>query len=799
LPLIPAPLLLSRYLNDLDQGVLDRYLHPDVVEDLCSNPAAASVLLEEFEQIRKDREILRLNFPTGDAGVVLPVNVKRLIWNAKTLFHIDVNAKSDLNPLQVIDSVKSLSKKLLVVVGEDPLSILAQHNATIHFKSHLRSLLASRRVMTEHHLTSQALDWLLGEVETRFLQAQAQPGEMVGPLAAQSMGQPVTQMTLNTFHQAGVSSKNVTLGVPRLKEIINVSKNPKTPGLTVFLTGRARSEENEAQAVFNRIEHATLRSFTSATAIYYDPHDSNTVVPEDISMLKDYPVLDVDTVIVSPWLLRIELDWTQVQYKNMEMSEIEQKIAENFGDLLQCRYNHDNESTHKLVFRVRLVEDSNKNSEDMFDKHGEEKVLRDLEAEMLSAMTLRGIPEITKVYKNKPEKKSVGKLRIEIDQNGEYQKIADWVLETDGSNLLAVLAEENVDQARTTTNDICECFETLGIEAVRKLIENEMVGVISFGGSYVNYRHLSLLCDIMTTQGYLMAITRHGVNRQDTGPLMRASFEETVDILMEAAAHAECDYLQGVSENIILGQHAPAGTGFFDVFLDEKVLAHAVPARIADDDFLLSGGMTVAGGMEGDATPWQSQKTPMWNPMSPGVGGETPSHVAFSPELDQDSYMSPAWSPGGALSPAISPGSPGGAMSPGYKYVCAVTWDIGGLLLVPKWHSTCFVSALVAHASHRCFPMPLAHALFLPLWHMPRTVAFPSLSVSHPYVHFVAQPPESGLLANLARLLADLARLLADKSQLQVSRCAAPLFCFLIAPYASVRQTAGCLLLQALA
>ena len=116
---------------------------------------------------------------------------------------------------------------------------------------------------------------------------------------------------------------------------------------------------------------------------------------------------------------------------------------------------------------------------------------------------------------------------------------------------------------RTVSNDICELFEILGVEAVRKGLEREVTNVISFDGSYVNYRHMSMLCDIMTSRGYLMAITRHGVNRQDVGALMRCSFEETVDILMEAASAAEVDPLTGISENIMLGQQIPGGTGCF--------------------------------------------------------------------------------------------------------------------------------------------------------------------------------------------------------------------------------------------
>jgi DNA-directed RNA polymerase II subunit RPB1 len=132
---------------------------------------------------------------------------------------------------------------------------------------------------------------------------------MVGALAAQSLGEPATQMTLNTFHFAGVSSKNVTLGVPRLKEIINISKRPKSPSLTVFLTGQAARDAEKAKNVLCRLEHTTLRKVTANTAIYYDPDPQNTVIAEDQEFVNVYYEMpDFDPSRISPWLLRIELD-----------------------------------------------------------------------------------------------------------------------------------------------------------------------------------------------------------------------------------------------------------------------------------------------------------------------------------------------------------------------------------------------------------------------------------------------------------------------------------------------------------
>merc|ERR1740137_205227 len=162
------------------------------------------------------------------------------------------------------------------------------------------------------------------------------------------------------------------------------------------------------------------------------------------------------------------------------------------------------------------------------------------------------------------------KKRIIINEQGEFKAIAEWLLETDGTALMKVLSERDVDFGRTSANDILEVFEVLGIEAVRKCIEKEMNAVLMFYGLYVNYRHHALLCDVMTSKGHLMAITRHGINRQDTGALMRCSFEETVDVLMEAAAHTEVDPMRGVSENIIMGQLPRMGTACFDLLLDAE-------------------------------------------------------------------------------------------------------------------------------------------------------------------------------------------------------------------------------------
>ena len=204
--------------------------------------------------------------------------------------------------------------------------------------------------------------------------------------------------------------------------------------------------------------------------------------------------------------------------------------------------------------------------------------LKDFMDRILNEMALSGISRITKVtfttYEEWYYDPVTGAKEFEMEEvvnsNGvrEKKKAKSWLLETDGVALSEVLGFEEIDYKKTVSNDIQEILRVLGIEAVRLSLINELRFVLGSYGIYVNYRHLSTLCDVMTQRGILTSITRHGINRVDTGPLRKCSFEETVEILYEAAFYAESDSLSGITENIIMGQLAPYGTGSFDLVVD---------------------------------------------------------------------------------------------------------------------------------------------------------------------------------------------------------------------------------------
>lgn len=308
-------------------------------------------------------------------------------------------------------------------------------------------------------------------------------------------------------------------------------------------------------------------------------------------------------------------------------------------------------------------------------------MLKRLEAHLLDTLTLRGVPGIERAFLTKGTRLTEGPdgalLAIKDDP-----RCTQWYLDTSGTALRDVLAVDGVDATRTYTNDLYQIVEVFGIEAARAALAKELTNVLAFDGSYVNHRHIALLVDVMTYRGSISAVTRHGINRVDTGALMRCSFEETVEILLEAAATGELDDCRGISENVMLGQMAPMGTGNFDVLLDPKMLETVISdnSRMG----LMAGMPTKSGDVEGAATPYDtgspmadsgylSLNSPAAGNFSPiqGAGSESPG--GFTVVGDHgfggaSPYNRGAASPFSSTSPtspfSYSPSSPNMGYSP---------------------------------------------------------------------------------------------------------------------------------------
>ncbi|PNS18308.1 DNA-directed RNA polymerase II subunit rpb1 [Sphaceloma murrayae] len=648
-------------------------LSPDVLEqanEIKGDVEVQRYFDEEWEAIIADREWLRDDRSDDEEMHQLPLNILRMIESAKTKFRIKDGARSDLDPRYVIPKIRDMLDNLVVVRGEDDISKEAQHNATILFKALLRSRLAFKRLVTEYSLNKLAFDNVVGDISNRFARSLVSPGEMVGVLAAQSIGEPATQMTLNTFHFAGVSSKNVTLGVPRLKEILNVATNIKTPSMTVYQVPENRLDQNAAKALRSRVEYTSLKSVTQETEIWYDPDVRGTVVEADKDMVESYFIIPEEDAEspenYSRWLLRIILGRRQLLDKGLTVSDVAATIKREYKSEMSIIFSDDN--ADEQVIRIRpslnVLEDKDEEGGEGLEP---DLVLQRLQEHLLENTTLRGTPGVSRAFVNFKER-----LRVKEDGALTMSKsdplCREWFLDTSGTSLKDVLTIEGVDPHRTYSNHFIEIFNVFGIEATRSALLRELKQVLSFDGSYVNHRHLALLVDIMTARGNLMAITRHGINRSDTGALMRCSFEETVEILFDAASSGELDDCRGVSENIILGQLAPSGTGEFDVLLDRGMLSTVVSQKQPSMVGVQYGATTPM--VEGGMTPYQEG-----SPMAEGYGGGPDYGASFSPIIQAGGDESGGFSTYGGMgglspysggaSPSYAPTSPfSGGMSP---------------------------------------------------------------------------------------------------------------------------------------
>ena len=341
------------------------------------------------------------------------------------------------------------------------------------------------------NLNHEELEKLILKLKEAYDRARVEAGEAVGTVAAQSVGEPGTQMTMRTFHYAGVAELNVTLGLPRLIEIVDARKKISTPTMDIYLTEEKRNDEEFVRKLANIIGKSTLNDIISSYDLNY--FDSQ---------------------------VEITLDTKKIEDKRLDYDEIIQKINKTF----KADFDDNNviiKPPKDTIRELRLLGDK----------------VRDFQ--------ISGIKDIGKVIIRKAD--------------------TEWVIHTEGSNLGDILEMEGIDQVRTTTNDIHEIYTVLGIEAARESIIVEILNTLKGQGLSVDVRHIMLVADMMTSEGDIKSIGRHGISGEKSSVLARAAFEETSKHLLNASIRGEVDDLTGIIENIIIGQPIPLGTGSIGV------------------------------------------------------------------------------------------------------------------------------------------------------------------------------------------------------------------------------------------
>lgn len=379
----------------------------------------------------------------------------------------------------------------------------------------------------------------------------------------------------DTFHNAGVASKsNVTRGVPRIEEILRLTKHPKNPSLTVHLKPLDEDSQEKAKKFANMLEHTRLSDVVKSLQICFDPDEYNTKIEEDRVLMEQFyeftrlveecnGASEEPTHQKSKWIVRMEMDTEMLLDKNITMDDIHFAIKQgSYGQEVECVYSDYN--SDKLVFRVRMVDrvsTKKKRSAEPLDQSDEIYLLKKFQDDLLANTVLRGIHHIDNVIPRKLQ-------NLVTKNDGKYEKKDTWILDTTGTNLMQALGLEYIDATRTYSNDIKEIFDVLGLEAARQVIHNELVEVMEFSGVYINYHHVGLLCDRMTTNKDMVSIFRTGLFNDDIGPIAKATFEVHTEVLLDAARYGEFDHMRGVSANVMCGQNGFYGTNAFQLVLD---------------------------------------------------------------------------------------------------------------------------------------------------------------------------------------------------------------------------------------
>ena len=363
---------------------------------------------------------------------------------------------------------------------------------------------------------AEAADEIARATENRYLDTRVDPLDPVGTVSAQSIGEPGTQLTMNTFHYAGVAEIDVTQGLPRLIELVDARKTPDTPMMTVHLEGEYATDRDRAREVVWSIESTQILALG----------DVSTNVADMVVQID----LNEDT---------LQKRWPTVD----DTGEIAERIADQIQDALGVDTRRDD-----TVVQFGPSEPSYRQLLQLVEE--------------LREIVFKGIEEVSRVVIRKEE----------TDDDEEF------VLYTEGSAFGDVLEIEGVDASRTTCNNIHEIRAELGVEAAREAIIDETHETLAEQGlDDVNVRHLMLVADIMTNQGTIESIGRHGISGSKESVLARAAFEVTVNHLLDAAIHGEVDDLDGVIENVIVGKPISLGTGDVDLRMG------SAPSQPSDD------------------------------------------------------------------------------------------------------------------------------------------------------------------------------------------------------------------------
>jgi DNA-directed RNA polymerase beta' subunit len=401
-----------------------------------------------------------------------------------------------------------------------------------------------RKQLIHQQVYEEIIPTLKESIMKSYKDTTIHPGESVGIVCAQSIGEKQTQMTLNTFHKAGQSEKGVTAGVPRFQELLNATKDPKAVSCKIYFSEGNENIQNLRNHIGHSLVEVSFKKISKKMTVCIDK--------EDEPWYEAFMILYANDIDYEQYTdcISIQLDMDLLFEYKLTMQEIANFVHSQYHDLV-CIFSPDIFGQFDIFVNtndINLPEDRLLfiNADNVKEIYMEECVQSNIEA-----MIICGIPGITHVY--------------------YIQEEDEWLVDTDGSNFRKLLCHTGIDRNRVVSNNVWDIYETLGIEASRQFLIEEFMSIMEG----INTCHAQILVERMTQSGTISSISRYTMRKEDSGPMCKASFEETMDNFTKSAARGDIESTNGVSSSIICGKRAAIGTGMMDLRIDIKNLPGA--------------------------------------------------------------------------------------------------------------------------------------------------------------------------------------------------------------------------------
>ena len=532
---------------------------------------------ELFETLKEKRDMLRrstqrnnLEYKVFEDKYLVPVNLYRLAQEYST--KAKNVTKSDIEPdyiMKTFDDIMNDSTLTLFSITDKMIKKNELQHKELFYIS-LLNFLAPKIVIFDMKLNKKLFDEMMEEVKELFLKAIVEPGEMVGILAAQSIGEPTTQFTLDTKHSAGAGSKTkITSGVARAEELFHYSKNIATPIMNVYFNEETKHNKDAVNKIASQLNYLNLSKLIDTAEIFYDMFDdseySKMLVEDNVS--NPFFINNSKASLTStPFVFRLKMNLEKLLDNETNLLDIKTKFISYWFNHLSNIKNIKDKEGKELVKEVNNL-GIYSNSLDIIHirmslNNFNTKLLSKLLEFMLNKITLKGVSSIQGVS-------VVETINSYVDKDNSIKREEEYKLVTSGISFSDILKFKGVDGSRTNCNDVHYVYKKYGVEAARHILISELNNTFN---NQINFTHIALLSDLMTHLGQIISIDRNGVPKLENEVMSKASFEMTMDHFVNAALFNEKDSIRSVSSRIMMGKAVDGGTGCFDIMLDTEKL-----------------------------------------------------------------------------------------------------------------------------------------------------------------------------------------------------------------------------------